>query len=97
MSAKLWIIIDIENNQYCIIYHTVYLYHGLFIAEVQMYFIRQLLQGQLAMTQQNLQNECIVKTDQIARIRRLMSIFTSSYAYYLYRIHIFESNNNNNE
>ena len=42
-----------------------------------MYFIRQLLQGQWARTQQNLQNECMVKTDQIARIRRLMSIFAS--------------------
>ena len=38
-----------------------------------MYFIRQLLQGQWARTQQNLQNKCMVKTDQIARIRRLMS------------------------
>ena len=42
-----------------------------------MYFIRQLLQGQWARTQQNLKNECMVKTDQTARIRRLMSIFTS--------------------
>ena len=42
-----------------------------------MYFIRQLLQGQWARTQANLQNECMVKTDQSARIRRLMSISTS--------------------
>ena len=42
-----------------------------------MNFIRQLLQGQRARTQQNLQNEYMVKTDQTARIRRLMSIFTS--------------------
>ena len=42
-----------------------------------MCFIKQLLQGQLARTQQNLQNECMVKTDQTAWICRLMSIFTS--------------------
>ena len=36
-----------------------------------MYFIRQLLQGQWVRTQQNLQNECMVKTDQTARIRIL--------------------------
>ena len=47
------------------------------LAQVQMYFIRQLLQGQWATTKQNLQNESIVKTDQTARIRRLMSIFAS--------------------
>ena len=48
MGAKLLINFDMQkkkkNNQYCKIYHTVCLYHGLFIAQVQLYFIRQLLQ-----------------------------------------------------
>ena len=47
------------------------------LAQVQIFFIRQLLQGHWARTQQNLQNTCTVKTDQTARIRRLMSIFAS--------------------
>ena len=37
-------------------------------------FIRQLLQCQWARTQQNLQNECMVKIDQTAWIRRLIGI-----------------------
>ena len=45
--------------------------------QVQLYFIRQLLQGQWARAQQNLQNEYMAKTDQTARIRRLMSFFAS--------------------
>ena len=59
------------------------------LAQVQMYFIRQLLQGQWVRTQQNLQNECMVKTDQTARIRWLMSIFASFFAYYFDRFHVY--------
>ena len=59
-----------------------------------MYFIRQLIQDQWVRTQHNLQNECMVKTDQTARMSRLMSIFAfSSYGIFIhFKQYMFMSN-----
>ena len=78
MRAKLWIIFDIEKEP--VLYnlsYSLFIPWFLYINTSANVLYKTTVTRPMVRTQQDLQNECMVKTDQTARIRRLMSIFAS--------------------